>query len=42
MGYMRGTRVERIARDMRVMRIYEGTSEVQTLIIGRALLRAAS
>jgi acyl-CoA dehydrogenase len=42
MGYMRGTRAERIARDMRVMRIYEGTSEVQTLIIGRALLRAAS
>lgn len=42
MGYMRGTTVERIARDMRVMRIYEGTSEVQKLIIGRAPLRAAS
>ncbi len=41
MGYMRGTTVERIARDVRVMRIYEGTSEVQKLIIGRALLRAA-
>jgi acyl-CoA dehydrogenase len=41
MGYMRGTTVERIARDVRVMRIYEGTSEVQKLIIGRALLREA-
>lgn len=39
---MRATTVERIARDMCVMRIYEGTSEVQKLIIGRALLRAAS
>jgi acyl-CoA dehydrogenase len=41
MGYMRGTVVERISRDVRVMRIYEGTSEVQKLIIGRALLRDA-
>jgi acyl-CoA dehydrogenase len=39
MGYMHGTTVERISRDVRVMRIYEGTSEVQKLIIGRALLR---
>lgn len=39
MGYMRETTVERISRDVRVMRIYEGTSEVQKLIIGRALLR---
>lgn len=39
MGYMRGTAVERIARDVRVMRIYEGTSEVQKVIIGRALLK---
>ncbi len=37
MGYMRGTTVERIARDRRVMRIYEGTSEVQKLIVGRAV-----
>lgn len=39
MGYMRETAVERISRDVRVMRIYEGTSEIQKLIIGRALLR---
>ncbi|MFD4829356.1 acyl-CoA dehydrogenase family protein [Streptomyces uncialis] len=39
MGYMRDTTVERISRDVRVMRIYEGTSEIQKLIIGRALLR---
>jgi acyl-CoA dehydrogenase len=38
MGYMRGVAVERIARDARLFRIYEGTSEIQKLIIGRALL----
>ncbi|MGW8762913.1 acyl-CoA dehydrogenase family protein [Streptomyces sp. NPDC055815] len=39
MGYMRETTVERISRDLRVLRIYEGTSEIQKTIIGRALLR---
>jgi hypothetical protein len=29
--------VERIYRDVRVCQIYEGTSEVQKIIIGRAL-----
>jgi len=28
-------------RDVRLMRLYEGTSEIQRLIIGRALVRAA-
>ncbi|MFI6878868.1 acyl-CoA dehydrogenase family protein [Streptomyces sp. NPDC050400] len=39
MGYMRGTVVERCYRDARLFRIYEGTSEIQKLIIGRALLK---
>ena len=38
-GYMRGVPVERFYRDSRVFRIYEGTSEVQKLIIAKQLLR---
>jgi len=41
MGYMRGVAVERIYRDVRLLRLYEGTSEIQRLIIGGGLLRAA-
>jgi acyl-CoA dehydrogenase len=40
-GYMREVPVERIYRDVRLMRLYEGTSEIQRLIIGSALVRAA-
>ncbi|MFI7008767.1 acyl-CoA dehydrogenase family protein [Streptomyces sp. NPDC050145] len=39
MGYMREVAVERIYRDVRVLRLYEGTSEIQKLIIGRELMR---
>jgi len=39
-GYMRESEVERFARDARATTIYEGTSEVQRLVIARAL-RAA-
>lgn len=40
-GYMREVPVERIYRDVRLMRLYEGTSEIQRLIIGGGLVRAA-
>jgi acyl-CoA dehydrogenase len=41
LGYLRSTPVERFYRDARLFRLYEGTSEVQRLIIGGGLLRAA-
>lgn len=41
-GYSREYPVERIYRDARVTRIYEGTSEVQRLVIARDLLRSTS
>ncbi len=37
-GYSRETDVERMYRDARVLTIYEGTSEVQRMIIARELL----
>lgn len=39
-GYSRETDVERMYRDARVITIYEGTSEVQRMIIARELLGA--
>jgi len=36
-GYVTDFPVERIYRDVRVCRIYEGTSDIQRLVIGRAL-----
>ncbi|MDG3009896.1 acyl-CoA dehydrogenase [Rhodococcus sp. D2-41] len=40
-GYMRGVAVERIYRDVRLLRLYEGTSEIQRLIVGGGLVRSA-
>lgn len=37
-GVMHGERVEQLYRDIRALRIYEGATEVQKLIIGRELL----
>jgi len=41
-GYMREYGVERAARDARATSIYEGTSEVQRIVIARSLLRDAA
>jgi alkylation response protein AidB-like acyl-CoA dehydrogenase len=38
-GYMRENAVERLSRDLRVDRIWEGTSEIQRVIIGGQLER---
>ncbi len=40
LGVMRGNIVEQLYREIRSLRIYEGATEVQQLIIGRDLLRA--
>ena len=40
-GYMAEYKVERFYRDVRLLRIYEGTSQVQQTIIAKALLRDA-
>jgi acyl-CoA dehydrogenase len=40
-GYMRGVPVERIYREVRLLRLYEGTSEIQRLIIGGGLVKEA-
>jgi acyl-CoA dehydrogenase len=41
-GYMRGVAVERFYRDARLFRIYEGTSQIQQLIIARQVLGEAA
>jgi acyl-CoA dehydrogenase len=40
-GYVRGSEIERLYRDHRVQRIYEGTSEVQRNNIYRVMGRSA-
>ncbi|WP_054933093.1 acyl-CoA dehydrogenase family protein [Paraburkholderia caribensis] len=40
MGVQSGTTVERLYREIRSLRIYEGATEVQQLIVGRDLLKA--
>ena len=39
MGYMKESPIERIYRDMRLFRIFEGTSEVQRMVISREMLK---
>ena len=38
-GYVQGSPVERMYRDAKIMQIYEGTNEIQELVISRALVR---
>jgi acyl-CoA dehydrogenase len=39
LGVTKGNPVERLYREVRAIRIYEGTTEIQKLIIGNSLLR---
>jgi len=41
-GYMSEYAVERFYRDVRLFRLYEGTSQIQQIIIARNMIRAAS
>ncbi|HUN45512.1 MAG TPA: acyl-CoA dehydrogenase family protein, partial [Stellaceae bacterium] len=38
MGYIRGIEVERLYRDAKITQIYEGTNQIQRMIIARQLL----
>ena len=38
-GYMKDYKVERLYRDVRITTIYEGTSQVQQMVISRAILK---
>ena len=38
-GYFKENPVERMYRDQRITEIYEGTSEVQRIVISRAVLK---
>jgi acyl-CoA dehydrogenase len=37
-GYMQDSAVERLYRDVRLFRLYEGTSQIQQLVIARHLI----
>lgn len=38
-GYMKDYPIERMYRDARILRIYEGTSEVQKMVVARAVMK---
>jgi len=38
-GYINETKVERFYRDVRLLRLYEGTTQIQQIVIGRTLMR---
>jgi alkylation response protein AidB-like acyl-CoA dehydrogenase len=39
MGFMKETGIERAYRDARILAIYEGTNEIQRMIIAEELLK---
>jgi acyl-CoA dehydrogenase len=41
-GYVRDYPVEKLMRDAKVLQIYEGTSQIQRIVIAKALLKGAS
>jgi len=41
-GYMSEYAVERFYRDVRLFRLYEGTSQIQQIIIARNMIKGAS
>jgi acyl-CoA dehydrogenase len=41
-GYMSEYKVERFYRDVRLLRLYEGTTQIQQLVIGRNMLKSVS
>jgi acyl-CoA dehydrogenase len=40
-GYINEYKVERFYRDVRLLRLYEGTTQIQQMIIGKHLMRQA-
>ena len=38
-GYMRESGIERLMRDAKITQIYEGTSEIQRVVIARNILK---
>lgn len=40
-GYINEYKVERFYRDVRLLRLYEGTTQIQQLVIGKHLMRSA-
>ena len=38
-GYVKEYHVERLFRDAKITQIYEGTSEIQRVVIGRAIIK---
>jgi alkylation response protein AidB-like acyl-CoA dehydrogenase len=38
-GFVKDFHVERLMRDAKITQIYEGTSEIQKMVIGRTITR---